>query len=353
MLWCNKLFPCSPFDARSPEIPAPQHPNPNLLHELARLNERDEIRALRDLSENSTLVLFDPASNKMRKRRSSDETRKRRSSGGKQSKNVQSHEVPFGRRQFSKKKKIRPVWKSVFGISRSPKHEPSQNKSTTAGLINFFKNLGSKSNNHNNEPHHSGKSKISKRYTSEDTLTGHVTRYQLPPASPKHKKNNHDSNHHHSPKHLLPRINTSRGDPLETSFDSQLSSPNHDLTPTNHSQFWEVDLPAACTCGACRECRFREGGVAHAALHRPGPGTSVSRNESYRSMKPMRSQSQPPDYLPSDTPNSQHYSHRHSNQAGIILKEQGVDVLIKEHEGKGSSRGKSLRDRFLPDRARK
>ena len=102
--------------------------SPQVLQELARLNEHDEARALDELSIHSTLVLFDPGNSKMTKRRSS---------GGKHQKVVTEQEVPFGRRQFSRKKKIRPVWRSVFNKNKSPKQEP---QTKTTSFINFFKN---------------------------------------------------------------------------------------------------------------------------------------------------------------------------------------------------------------------
>jgi len=206
----------SPLEMRSPDLA-----NPALLQELARLNEHDEIKALDELSVHSTLVLFDPANHKMH--------HKRRASGGKHSK-VAQPEVPFGRRQFSKKKKIRPVWKNVFNKNKSPKHDPTPK---TTGLINFFRNLGS-SRSSSNDSQQSGKSKISKGYSSEDKESGHVTRFAPPPPSPKHKK--HFSKHHPKQGISLPSYQEAQ------SQYNEASSPRYDLTPTN------LDEPFFSTC---------------------------------------------------------------------------------------------------------
>ena len=296
---------------RSPDIT-----NPALLQELARLNEHDEMKALDELSVHSTLVLFDPGNNKMHKRRAS---------GGKHSK-VALPEVPFGRRQFSKKKKIRPVWKSVFNKNKSPKHDPAPK---TTGLINFFKNLGSSKSSHN-DSQQSGKSKISKGYSSEDKESGHVTRFAPPPASPKHKK--HSSKNPPKPEILLPSYQEA-----QSQYNADKSSPKFDLTPTNsdHEPFFQhmSSGACACSCGQCRECMFRLGNVPL-----PGrPHALVARNESYRAMKPLpRTQSVPVEYdanvsVVSDNSNS-------SSNGGDSNK----------------NRSRSFRDKlgFLPDKVK-
>ena len=271
------------------------------------------MQALDELSVHSTLVLFDPASNKMHKRRAS---------GGKHSK-VAQPEVPFGRRQFSKKKKIRPVWKNVFNKSKSPKHDPNPTPKTT-GLINFFRNLRS-SNSSSHDSQQSGKSKISKGYSSEDKESGHVTRFAPPPPSPKHKK--------HSTKHA-PKQEITLPSYQEAQYSSshEISSPRFDLTPTNMESepfFQHVPGQPGCSCGQCRECMFRIGGEAMGR-----PGTMVTRNESYRSMKPLpRTQSVPVEYDASVSNNSNSANGGDSNR---------------------SNRTRSFRDKlgFLPDKAK-
>jgi hypothetical protein len=247
---------------------------------------------------------------------------KRRASGGKHSK-VAQPEVPFGRRQFSKKKKIRPVWKNVFNKNKSPKHDPAPK---TTGLINFFRNLRSSSN----DSHQSGKSKISKGYSSEDKESGHVTRFAPPPPSPKHKKNSSKR---------APKQEISLPSYQEAQLQyNEASSPRFDLTPTNVDNepfFHQAARPAVCSCGQCRECMFRMGDVSSVGRH--GSGTMVTRNESYRSMKPLpRTHSIPVEYdasgnVVSNNPNS-----------------------ANGGDSNRSTRSRSFRDKlgFLPDKSK-
>ena len=262
--------------------------NPLLAHELARLNERDELKALDELSIHSTLVLFDPGH--------TTSMTKRRSSAGKAQHKFAAPpgEVPFGRRQFSKKKKIRPVWKSVFNKNKSPKQETHK-----TGLISFFKSLGG-SNKHSLEPASAGKSKIARSIASDDKQSGYVTRFAAPPSSPKHTK---------QPK------------------KQDLTTPTNEAMETDP---FSLAPGAECRCGECRECYFRDSGC-------PRPGAAlVARNESYRAMKPLRTQSVPVEYQP--TPPASKTSLHSESETSITRP----------------SRSRSFRDKlgFLPDKSK-
>ena len=256
---------------------------------------------------------------------------KRRASGGKHNKVDSQPEVPFGRRQFSKKKKIRPVWKNVFNKNKSPKQEPTPK---TTGLINFFRNLRSSSN----DSQQSGKSKISKGYSSEDKESGHVTRFAPPPPSPKHKKH---SSKRADPKH---EINLPSYHEAQQLYN-ETSSPRYDLTPTNmdtepffHQQPRagnQQPRAGVCSCGQCRECMFRSGDPAP----KHGTGTLVTRNESYRSMKPL--------------PRTHSVPAEHDVSGNVVTNNQN-STNGAAGESNRTTRTRSFRDKlgFLPDKAK-
>ena len=239
-----------------------------------KLIDENEGKALDELSVNSTLVFFDPSAKISSKRRTSSGLKL-----GHHKNHAQPREIPFGRQHFSHKKRITPLLNRMFSKSKSPKGDGEPSK--TASLLNFFKNLNRGSSGHNHI-----KSKVAKRKTSDDKESGIVTKLVSP----------------HSPKH--------------TKYTKTRYPSKSERTPTKSID--DPLSPYVCLCGRpeCRDCYFR----LRAVIDTDGtprnhddmedsrdrtltvkhvmtcPGASVNRNDSYRAMKPFRTQSAPMEY---------------------------------------------------------
>eukprot|EP00116_Pleurobrachia_bachei_P001233 sb/3461495/ len=255
--WCG---PCrSPIETVRPAIP----------EEILVQNRTDTEMALDQISRNSTIVYFnnmdtsEPAS-------TSSNT---------------SLATPFGKRQYSKRKKIRPG--KLKKGPKSPRHD------TKNSILNFLKNLGSSSSKESHKDarekgDHQGKGKISKGELDQDTYSGLVTARGPPPLSP-------------TPRRVR--------DFLDEMF---WSSPNSNQleasTPTDKK------LPPSPLAG-------REGGGGSSSHNTPqyrpnAQHISVARNDSYRMMKPFRAHSVPLD---------------HSVDTSTTSKYKRASVLILHH----------------------
>lgn len=276
----------SSFDMTSP-VPDADSNNNGLLsaREILEMQRRDEDKAIGDIQEGH-LVLFKPELTFSTRHASVDEMERDNNNTL-----TKGETIPYAKRNFSQKKKIKPSFPKMFGKSDKKKSVSADGATTpkskeSQGILGFFRSFSTKATG-SSEKDSQSKSKIQKRKQSDDKQAGVVTKMS-PHMSPKHVKHKIRIDDPKTP------VNNTASDPFNKFFN-KTPEPNHNSVKNKSN-------PDLCHVKPQHDGTLtRTKRTLSSPHHSPdkddcvteSPRNQVVRNESYRQMKAYRAQSIP------------------------------------------------------------
>lgn len=268
--------------------PVPDLDNNNGLlsaRDILEMQRKDEDKAIGDIQAGQ-LVLFKPELTFSTRHTSVDEMENNTL--------TKNATIPYAKRNFTQKKKIKPSFPKMFGKSDKKKSVSTDGATTpkskeSQGILGFFRSFSTKATG-SSEKDSQSKSKIQKRKQSDDKQAGVVTKLS-PHMSPKHVKQkiriqNVDSD----PK---TPINNTASDPFNNFFNKTPELTNKSVKTKSNSDLCHENPQHESTTLT----RTKRTLTSHSPDNEDELGNSprnqVVRNESYRQMKAYRAQSIP------------------------------------------------------------